>query len=128
MPKRIKDRVACPKCGSNTYLFGHPLNEPRIQKYQCRNSTCRRQFVPGREHIRKYPTMTCPKCAGRMSIFKFLSDGYRLRCNNYMSLYTILQILSVTSFEKMSLYQVLTQNDYKNINQQDHNQLQLFTF
>lgn len=43
-----------------------------------------------------------------------------------MSLYTILQILSVTSFEKMPLYQVLTQIDHKNMNDQNHNQLQLF--
>ena len=84
MLKRVKDRVVCPKCGSQTYLFGHPAGEPHIQKYQCKNSTCRRQFVPGRERIPKYPTMTCPKCSGRMSIFKFLSDGYRLRCNNYI--------------------------------------------
>ncbi len=43
-----------------------------------------------------------------------------------MSLYTILQILSVTSFEKMPLYQVLTQTDHKDMNNQSHNQLQLF--
>lgn len=43
-----------------------------------------------------------------------------------MSLYTILQILSVTSFEKMPLYQVLTQTEHKNMNEQNHNQLQLF--
>jgi Domain of unknown function (DUF4372)/Transposase DDE domain len=43
-----------------------------------------------------------------------------------MSLYTILQILSVTCFEKMPLYQVLTQTDHKNMNNQSHNQLQLF--
>ena len=30
------------------------------------------------------------------------------------SLYTILQILSVTIFEKMPIFQVFTENDYKN--------------
>lgn len=84
MSKRIKDRPCCPKCGSDTYRFGHPPGEPRIQKYQCKKPNCRRQFVPGRERIPKYPTMTRPKCSGRMSIFKFLSDGYRLRCNNHI--------------------------------------------
>jgi len=49
----------------------------------------------------------------------------RLKLN--MSLYTILQIMSVTSFEKMSLYHVLTQTDDKNMDQKNHNQLQLFT-
>lgn len=84
MPKLIQDRVPCPKCGSETYAWGHPAGEPHIQRYRCKNSACRRQFVPGREQIRKYPTIPCPKCNGRMSIFKFLSDGYRLRCNNYI--------------------------------------------
>lgn len=45
-----------------------------------------------------------------------------------MSLYTILQILSVTSFEKMLLCQVLTQSEQVNMNEQNHNQLQLFNF
>jgi len=31
-----------------------------------------------------------------------------------LSLYTILQILSLTLFEKMPLYQAFAQNDYKN--------------
>lgn len=84
MPKRVKDRAVCPKCGSATYLFGHPAGEPRIQKYRCKNPACLYQFVPGRKRILKYPTMPCPKCGGRMSIFKVLSDGYRLRCNNHI--------------------------------------------
>ncbi len=45
-----------------------------------------------------------------------------------MSLYTILQIFSVTAFEKLPLYQVLTQKELENISQQNHNQLQLFEF
>ncbi len=44
------------------------------------------------------------------------------------SLYTILQILSITAFEKMSLYQVLTQTESEHVNQQNHNQLELFKF
>jgi transposase len=44
------------------------------------------------------------------------------------SLYTILQILSITAFEKMSLYQVLTQIESEHVNQQNHNQLELFKF
>ena len=43
-----------------------------------------------------------------------------------MSLYTILQILSVTLFEKTSLLQVLTAPRYTNINQARDNQLKLF--
>jgi hypothetical protein len=43
-----------------------------------------------------------------------------------MSLYTILQILSVTLFEKTSLLQVLTAPKYTNINQALDNQLKLF--
>ena len=31
-----------------------------------------------------------------------------------LSLYTILQILSISLFEKMPIYQALTNNDYKN--------------
>lgn len=45
-----------------------------------------------------------------------------------MSLYTILQIFSVTAFEKMSLYQVLTQKETGNMNRENRNQLQLFNF
>lgn len=44
------------------------------------------------------------------------------------SLYTILQILSITAFEKMPLYQVLTQTEPEYVNQQNHNQLELFKF
>ena len=42
------------------------------------------------------------------------------------SLYTILQILSVTMFEKESLLQSLTENDVVEINGQNGNQLELF--
>lgn len=84
MPKLVKDHVSCPRCGSDTYAWGHPSGESRTQRYRCKNPTCHRQFIPGRERILKYPTMPCPKCGGRMSIFKFLSDGYRLRCNNHI--------------------------------------------
>jgi hypothetical protein len=43
-----------------------------------------------------------------------------------ISLYTILQILSVTAFEKMPLSQTLAQTDQKNIGLQDNKQLLLF--
>jgi len=42
------------------------------------------------------------------------------------SLYTILQILSVTMFEKTSIFQVLTETDFVNKNAQNDNQLELF--
>lgn len=85
MPKIVKDRVNCPKCGSLTYAWGHDANYKHLQRYRCRNLNCRYQFVPNKpKRITKYPTIPCPKCGGRMSIFKFLSDGYRLRCNNHI--------------------------------------------
>ena len=43
-----------------------------------------------------------------------------------LSLYTILQILSLTVFERMPLNQVLTDTYYKNITPEIHNQLNLF--
>lgn len=42
------------------------------------------------------------------------------------SLYTFLQILSVTVFEKAQLYQVVTKDDCKNKITENHNQLELF--
>jgi len=43
-----------------------------------------------------------------------------------LSLYTILQIFSITLFEKMPILQVLTENDYKNKITSGHIQLNLF--
>jgi hypothetical protein len=43
-----------------------------------------------------------------------------------LSLYTMLQILSITLFEKVPLTQVLTETYYKNENTENHNQLILF--
>jgi len=43
-----------------------------------------------------------------------------------ISLYTILQILSITLFEKAPLYQILTTTKYTNINTASDNQLKLF--
>jgi len=43
-----------------------------------------------------------------------------------MSLYTILQILSVTLFEKTPLFEILTAPKYPNINHASDNQLKLF--
>jgi len=45
-----------------------------------------------------------------------------------VSLYTILQILSVTLFEKVPLYQIVTAHQYMNINQEIDNQLKLFDY
>ena len=81
MSKTLKETpAACPRCGSGTYRFGHDVNFRNLQRYRCKNPNRRRQFIPGRpERLKKYP-----KCGGRMSIFKSLSDGYRLRCNNHI--------------------------------------------
>jgi len=85
MSKIVNERVNCPKCGSDTYAWGHSTSNRHLQRYRCKNQSCRRQFTPGvPERIKKYPKMPCPKCGGRMTIFKFLSDGYRLRCNNHI--------------------------------------------
>lgn len=43
-----------------------------------------------------------------------------------LTLYTILQILSISLFEKKPIYQVLTDNDYKNEITSSHIQLKLF--
>jgi len=48
------------------------------------------------------------------------------RLNLTESLYTILQILSVTSFEKVPFYQLVTEMNYKNPDQTDYKQLKLF--
>jgi len=48
------------------------------------------------------------------------------RLNLDMNLYTILQVLSVTVFEKSPLYQVLNITSYNNINEQNDKQLKLF--
>ena len=45
-----------------------------------------------------------------------------------LSLYTILQILSVTLFEKMPLLQVLEFSKYNSITQEHFNQLKLFDY
>ena len=44
------------------------------------------------------------------------------------SLYTLLQVLSVTLFEKMPISQALQQKDYTSSPITDHNQLILFDF
>ncbi|MGH9433972.1 MAG: transposase [Terriglobia bacterium] len=48
------------------------------------------------------------------------------RLNLGLSLYTILQILSVSLFEKMPISEVLTDNDLQNWNTRSDNQLTLF--
>jgi len=42
------------------------------------------------------------------------------------SLYTILQVLSVTTFERMPLLQALTDSDYRSHTDENNNQLFLF--
>ena len=49
------------------------------------------------------------------------------RLNIDASLYTILQILSLTCFEKIPLNQLLDQNEYKWQDLSNANQLNLFT-
>jgi hypothetical protein len=48
------------------------------------------------------------------------------RLNLDISLYTFLQILSVTAFEKVDIFQLVTENTYTNLTYQNHNQLVLF--
>ena len=48
------------------------------------------------------------------------------RLNLDITLYTLLQILSVTAFEKADILQLVTQNSYKFIEDQNPNQLKLF--
>ena len=48
------------------------------------------------------------------------------RLNIDLSLYTILQILSITLFEKMPILQAFTALDYKNITTNNYIQLKLF--
>ena len=85
MPKIVNERANCPKYGSDTYAWGHSISTRHFQRYRCKNQSCRRQFTPGvPERLKKYPTIPCPKCGGRMSIFKFLTNGYKLRCNNHI--------------------------------------------
>jgi transposase len=50
------------------------------------------------------------------------------RLNLEVSLYTLLQILSVSLFEKISLEQALTASAYKSDQEKSHNQLDLFDF
>lgn len=50
------------------------------------------------------------------------------RLNINASLYTILQILSVSLFEKVDIKQLLTENNYKNLDMLSGNQLFLFDF
>jgi len=77
-------KVKCPKCKSDTWKFGIESLSQK-QKYRCKNlHSCGYQFVPDRPpRIKKYPSFKCPKCGSNMSIFKHLSDGFRLRCNRY---------------------------------------------
>ncbi|MFQ5867279.1 MAG: DDE-type integrase/transposase/recombinase [bacterium] len=82
--KTTVQRPNCPKCGSSTHCFGLD-KETKLQKFRCKNPNCRKQFAPGKPtRQKKYPSFKCPKCGSPMSIFKHLSDGFRLRCNNHI--------------------------------------------
>ena len=48
------------------------------------------------------------------------------RLNLHLSLYTILQILSITVFERLPINQVLTDTEYRPYGMASHNQLNLF--
>lgn len=76
--------VKCPKCKNDTWKFGFdPMSKK--QKYRCKGlEACGYQFVPDKPpRTKKYPSFICPRCGSNMSIFKHLSDGYRLRCNRH---------------------------------------------
>lgn len=49
-------------------------------------------------------------------------------CGRQLSLYTLLQILTVTFFEKMPMQQVFPEIDYSSKNHQISKQLNLFNF
>nr|AEI30410.1 hypothetical protein LDC_03596 [uncultured microorganism] len=51
---------------------------------------------------------------------------YQKRLNLKPTLYTILQILSVTTFEKALISQVLTDTDYMDETVENNKQMQLF--
>ena len=62
-----------------------------------------------------------------VSVYVFVAI-IKKRLNLDASLYTLLQILSVTLFEKMPLQQAFAGSDYKNIDAVASNQLNLFAF
>ena len=62
----------------------------------------------------------------RQNLFTEVMLLYQKRLGLDLSLYTILQILSVTIFEKTPLVQLFSQTDYKIINPHSPNQLLLF--
>jgi len=79
---KVSKNVCCPQCQGPVYRNG---KEPKtgLQRYRCKDSNCKKQFVPGRPNRRKYPKIICPKCGSNMSIYKHLSDALRFRCNRY---------------------------------------------
>ncbi len=60
--------------------------------------------------------------AGKLILVAIIKKRLLLKA----SLYTILQILSLTTFEKMPLYDVLSRDGYKPNKYEDPNQLTLF--
>lgn len=85
MSKLVKERVQCPRCKSDTYAWGHSVEYRHLQRYRCRNRRCKYQFTPQRpERKYKYPQLICSRCGSRMSIFKRIPDGIRMRCNNHI--------------------------------------------
>ena len=62
-----------------------------------------------------------------VSVYVLVAIGKK-RLNLDASLYTLLQILSVTLFEKMPIYQTLIGNDSKSNDHVQCNQLNLFAY
>lgn len=76
-----KNNVLCPRCNSSTDYYGiNPLYG--LQKYCCKS--CKHQFTPNApKRVPKTPKYPCPRCGSALHIFKYVSDGIRLRCSKY---------------------------------------------
>ncbi len=78
------NQIFCPKCKGTTWKFGKDPHTG-LQKFRCKNPSCRHQFIPAKpKSPKKQPKISCPTCGSPMHIFKYLSDGIRFRCNNHL--------------------------------------------
>jgi transposase-like protein len=69
----------CPRCGSDVfYAYGRSKNGK--QRYLC--LVCNRQFVEGSVEVYRDRPL-CPRCNGKMSIYKQEKDAVRFRCSSY---------------------------------------------
>ena len=81
--------IKCPHCSEETAYNGfHPATG--LQKYKCKDPTCRCQFIPGLSTLqrrkrtgRRAPDIRCPRCGAKMYLFKTIPGAIRLRCANY---------------------------------------------